>query len=179
MADVKVDRPFYLRQIPRAHAWRSRPDVTEEEAIDMITSNVFRPEEPGHSVWRIDNSDDLIRVLVALNAERKQGQGDGAEDRFTILVTDRDLQEAELVAVRSPGETLCPWANERHFDIKPDRKGTRRLVARLKGLGREPKKFTKSVVKQAIAAAAKVNCYAVSTSSGECDCGHPRVGEAP
>jgi hypothetical protein len=160
-----VDPPFFVRKVDRRTHWGS---------AEEILNNVFKVDDDNTiSIWRIENSVDLERVAVALNANRVATNPAGAslhEPLHLLAIRPDDMGTIELRQVA--GLTACPYANTRHFGAVIARDSQRdTLVNSLLGAGRKPSRLTKGKMKSAVASARNAGCRAVENDLPKCECG--------
>ncbi|MBN2476071.1 MAG: hypothetical protein JXB62_15780 [Pirellulales bacterium] len=161
-----VDPPFFVRKVDRRGHW---------EDARQILANVFPVDEHGRiSVYRVEAVRDLMRLAVALNANRVATNPQGASLTEPLLLVA--IREGEFLGIQLRqinGLTACLHANRRHYDaiIPSDAKDAHaRLVDSLLASGREPYKLSKRKLKQAVTEAKENGCYAVVEDSARCTC---------
>ena len=89
------------------------------------------------SVYLVASATDLARVAIALNANRSSK----TEPLFLLAITAAEL--AKITIRRTPGLTLCRWANHLHRDLLvADLTSGGTARRNLGGCGRKQQKFT-------------------------------------
>jgi len=161
--------PFFVRKVDRKGHW---------ETPERILENVFRVDTDGTiSVYRVEGSSDLMRIAVALNANRVASNPAGAsltEDIFLVAIRENEFMGIELQQIE--GLTDCIFANRRHFGARFPHSETEaydrraRLVNALLAAGRRPKKLSKGRLAPALEEAKRDGCHAVVEDSEKCAC---------
>lgn len=160
-----AELPFYVRSLERRTHWRDDP----HEILDKV----FPVDDDGTiSLYRIESYTDLMRVAVAINANRVRSNPRGASYReplHLIAIYDSDIASIELR--QSSGQTGCLYANKLHYGAVIDRDSQREgLVNSLLSDGRRPGRMTKGRMKGALEAAQQARCYAIVEDSDGCEC---------
>ncbi|MFO7903225.1 MAG: hypothetical protein R6U98_11220 [Pirellulaceae bacterium] len=159
-----VEPPVFVRSACRRSDWETKQqilkDVFEADSADAI------------SVWRIENDSDLMRIAVAINANRVAGNPDHGSIRGELFLVA--IQPHEVGAIKleqNEGRTDCVFAKHRHYDaVIEDESQRTQLVDLLLDAERSPKKVTKGQIREAVEKAEKDSCYAVAESSTGCEC---------
>lgn len=164
--DVKP--PVYVRSVRRKADWKSKQQILE---------NVFEVNvADAVSVWLIKNDSGLMRIAVAINANRVKGNRDPGlirSELFLVAIQHDEVDEIKLE--QSEGQTDCLFAKHRHYDAVIVKELQRtRLVDSLLQAGRNPKKVTKREIREAVEKAEKDSCYAVVEGSTGCKCERER-----
>ena len=159
-----IDPPFYVRSVERLGHWT--------DALGIL-NKVFPVDEDGTiSIWRIGSNLDLIRVAVALNANRAASNPKGAswhESLHFVAIRGDDVGTIELR--QTDGLTGCLHANSCHYGAVIERESQREgLVNALLIAGEEPRRLTKGKMKKAVKASQDAGCHAVVENSAKCAC---------
>jgi hypothetical protein len=158
-----IEPPCYIRKVDRSGHWADPATIQDK---------VFRPDpnDKTISVYVAHSAIDLVRVAIALNANRSSK----TEPIFLVAMTGDEVND--LMIRQATGETLCRWANHLHHDfVVADPAQTARLVETLLAADRKPKKFTGKAMRQALDFTTSQGCYAANPDSSGCEC----EGELP
>lgn len=152
-----IEPPCFVRKVDRKGHWND---------AETIQSKVFKPEPNNTiSVYRVTAGLDLLRVALALNANRSSK----TEPIFLVAIKPDEL--AEIQVEQTPGQTLCTWANLLHHDlIVTEPTQITGLVQALLAASRTPKKFTTQNMTLAVADATHQGCHAATPHSKRCVC---------
>ena len=92
--------PYFVRKIDRLNHWEL-PGTPPNDRPSKIVDKVFRRDDGTVSVFRVSSSLDLVRVAVALNANRKN------RPEEIVLVAIAPSELGQIRAVPSPAHTMC------------------------------------------------------------------------
>jgi hypothetical protein len=133
---------------------------------ETIQSKVFKPEPNNTiSIYRVTGELDLLRVALALNANRRSK----TEPIFLVAIKPEELAGIQVEQTR--GQTLCTWANLLHHDlIVTEPTQITALVQALLAASRTPSKFTTDNMSLAVADTTHQGCHAATPDSKRCVC---------
>jgi len=157
--------PVFVRKVPKRRHWRGKDGMSVEERVRHAAAEVFRNDGGRVSVFRVENADDLHRVAIGLNS----GRSSLTEQLDILGITPEDIEACDLAMERTPGDTKCLHANERHYDIMHDDDAIERLVRRLIDQDRRDHRYKKQM-NGAAQAARDIGCRATETTQPRCQC---------
>jgi hypothetical protein len=145
--------PTYIRQV-KASDWAALQDGdTSPQAVALAVDGLFTFGSP--SVFLADDLRDVAILALARMAKRTEG-------KFDFLVIGPEVLTSLAIPVaKTPGDTLLPYANDRHYELQLDRPSAERLVRALAC----PKACLESIPKKTLKQLAKelegeVRCHA-------------------
>lgn len=152
-----IEPPCFVRKVDAKFHWQDAATIQEE---------VFRPLDNGTiSIYSVQTEKDLIRVAIALNANRSNI----TEPIFLAAITPHEL--SNFTIRHSSGQTLCNWANSLHRDIvAKNYTAIASLAHNLMAANRQLKKFTKPNMRKALAFTSNQGCHAADPQSNGCVC---------
>ncbi len=155
-----IDPPCYVRKV-------DRPSHSQD--ADALQKKVFcsKPDDNSISVFIVHSAMDLVRIAVALNANRGSKS---KTDRLLLIAMIAD-ELSGFVIQQTAGATRCKWANHLHHDLLiTDATQTPHLTETLVRVGRKHQRFTKKDMEEALAATLQDGCHAADPNSERCVC---------
>lgn len=152
-----IEPPCFVRKVDRKGHWND---------AETIQNKVFKPEPNNTiSLFRVTAELDLLRVALALNANRSSK----TEPIFLVAIKPEEL--AGIQVKQTQGQTLCTWANLLHHELivtAPTQ--ITALVQAVLAASRTPRTFTKPTMTLAVADAIHQGCHAATSDSKRCVC---------
>jgi len=141
--------PTYIRQV-KPSDWAALHDRdTSPEAVTLAVEGLFTFGSP--SIFLADDLRDVAIIALARMAKRSEGKFD-----FVVIWPDV-LASLAIPVEKTDGDTLLPYANDRHYELLIDRPTAERLVRVLA----QPKACLESITKRTLRQLAKDHEVAV------------------
>ncbi len=161
-----VSPPVFLRKLDRKRDWGVETDPLDAR-LAAVVQRVFLEDQffPNISFYLVQSDDDLRRVALAFNGNRDSL----TEILDLVAFLPAEFQAAGLVPHRTPGNTLCHFANLTHHDL-PDTTTAQELEALCRQAmtaGRIAARCTGGMMKDVVKLAEAEQCLvAVNPSPG-------------
>lgn len=140
-----IPEPMLVRKLARKNHWGPVEDNTVER-VQAILQQLFDPRDRPFSLYQVATAEDLDRVALALNG----GRSSLTEDVAFAAFPKREVEQAEIALVMTPGETLCHYANSLHCDADVEPSVLERIVALAVQNNREVIHYTKGQMKRVV-----------------------------
>lgn len=141
-----LEPPYFLRKVDAKWHWYGKTD-DHEERVKTILAKAFAPDENNCiSIYQVQTSDELRRVVVGLDANR--GEGYAGKEIIFVAIASEELQTFTLR--NTLGLTNCRKANTLHRDILVTNSDSlRELIEAMLTADRQTRRFAKKILRPA------------------------------
>jgi len=157
--------PLYLRKLDKKSRW-GHPDDAINDRVAVATAEFFPYPNNCFSLYLIRSTNDLCRVVVALNLRRNR-----RNDHIDLVgFLESEITASEIQILQVPEETECAAANALHVDISSSSQDSFTRLCRLAmEAGREAVRIGKTSVAEMLAEQIARGCEAI-TDNAICGC---------
>lgn len=161
-----IEPVVYVRKLNRRSDWGSSTDPLQER-VDHAVQRVFESDpDSKYSLYRIENIQDLRRVAIGLNGNRRSL----GENLDLISFTPGEWTSCGAVWAETAGETRCLSANRLHVDIEATKDQLTQLCQVAMESGRQPARLSKSIMREFAEELTVAGCYATTETPNRCQC---------